>query len=56
MLDNASLASDRRETNKVGPVCELSDARGAVVLVQVCKIQGCVRNCRNTGKSFLLMD
>lgn len=53
MLYNASLANDSRETNKVGHVCELPDARGsahrAVVQVQVCKIEGCARNCRNTG-------
>lgn len=61
MLYNASLASDRRETNKVGQVCDLPDARGSAhrAVVQVhkllCKIEGCVRNCRNTSKSFLLM-
>lgn len=40
MVYSASLASDRRETNKVGQMCELPDAREsahrAVVQVQVC--------------------
>lgn len=55
MLYNASLASDRRDTNKVGQVYELPDARGsahgAVVQVQVCKIEVC-QELQKHGQKF----